>query len=311
MSRITSDAGINLVKRFEGCKLTAYLCPAGKWTIGYGHTEYVKFFDKNVCAGMTITLEQAIELLKDDLYKSESNVNSFDKKYTWNQNEFDALVSFAVNLGSINQLTANGIRSRSVIAEKMLEYRNKGTPYEKGLLARRTAERELFLTGCLDTEIELPESHGLSSTQIATNIKTVQTWLNDTYGSYITSCKLCGNELLSVDGKNGNKTRAALTIVLQLYLNELGTKLKVDGAYGSATNNAVKTYIKYVGLGNDTIASKIVQAILYVYGYNPQMFYESFTEECVTALKQCQKDKNLNDDGKAGVIFFTTFLRQR
>ena len=144
--RKTSNTGIELIKRFEGCRLTAYLCPAKKWTIGYGHTGYVKFFKKNVCAGMTITMEQALELLKDDLAKSEANVNSFYKRYTWNQNEFDALVSFAHNLGSINQLTANGLRSRSIIAEKILLYNKAGEKTLAGLTTRRKAEQALFLS---------------------------------------------------------------------------------------------------------------------------------------------------------------------
>ncbi|RDY30417.1 glycoside hydrolase family protein [Lachnotalea glycerini] len=304
MSRTTSETGIELIKRFEGCRLKAYLCPANKLTIGYGHTS-------NVTSNMTITQAQAESYLKEDLAKFEANVNKYHDRYTWNQNEFDALVSFAYNIGSIDQLIANGTRSRSVIAQKMILYVNKGTSFEKGLTVRREAERGLFLSSTCDTETELPENHVLTADQKAYNIKTVQKWLNDIYGDDIKSCKSCGNKLLNEDGKNGNKTRAALTIALQLHLNELGASLKIDGLYGTGTNNAVKTYIKYVGLGNSTIASKIVQAVLYAYGYNPQMFYNDFTEECATALKQCQEDKNLNADGKAGVIFFTTFLKQR
>jgi GH24 family phage-related lysozyme (muramidase) len=310
-----SDAGAKLVARFEGCRLTAYKDVAGIWTIGYGHTGYVKFFKKNVCAGMTITQDQAVELLKDDLSKFEAPVNKYDSKYSWNQNEFDALVSFALNNGSIDELTKFGTRTRSVIASKILEYNKAkvdGVLQEvPGLTTRRKAEQTLFLTGCLDTETELPVTHGLTSAQIANNIKTVQKWLNENYGNYIKACKLCGNKLLTVDGKNGNKTRAALTIALQLYLNDLGAKLVIDGDYGTSTNKAVLTYIKYVELGNETLASKIVQAVLQIYGYNPQLFYPLFNQDCVDALVQCQDDHNLNDDGKAGVVFFKTFLEQR
>ncbi|MBA4687234.1 MAG: glycoside hydrolase family protein [Candidatus Galacturonibacter soehngenii] len=148
-----SNEGIQLIARFEGYRSTAYKDAAGVWTIGYGHTGYVKFYGKNVCAGMTITKEQALELLKDDLSKAEAAVNKYYSRYTWNQNEFDALVSFAFNVGSINQLTANGIRSRSIIAEKILLYNKAGEKTLDGLTKRRKAERELFLTA-LDTSGE-------------------------------------------------------------------------------------------------------------------------------------------------------------
>jgi GH24 family phage-related lysozyme (muramidase) len=143
--RKVSDAGAQLVAKFEGCRSAAYKDAARVWTIGYGHTGYVKFYKKNVCAGMTITQEQAVELLKDDLADSEVAVNKYYSKYTWNQNEFDALVSFAFNIGSIDQLVANGIRSRSVISEKILLYNKAGGNVLTGLTTRRTAERALFL----------------------------------------------------------------------------------------------------------------------------------------------------------------------
>ena len=108
----TGQAGLNLIKQFEGCRLTAYKCPAGVLTIGYGHTAGVK-------AGQTITQAQADKMLVDDVERFERNVNKYYDKYRWNQNEFDALVSFAFNLGSIDQLTAGGTRSREVIAAKM------------------------------------------------------------------------------------------------------------------------------------------------------------------------------------------------
>lgn len=134
----TSQNGIDLIKQFEGCRLTAYRCPAGVWTIGYGHTENVK-------EGQTITSIYAETLLREDLIKYEQKVAKYNR-YCWNQNEFDALVSFAYNLGSIDQLTANGTRSREVIAEKMVLYNKAGGKVLNGLIKRREAERKLFLT---------------------------------------------------------------------------------------------------------------------------------------------------------------------
>ena len=104
MSRDLSPNGLNLIKSFEGCKLTAYKClPTEKYyTIGHGH------YGSDVKAGMKITEERSEELLVQDCKKAIKNVNSFMSKYNFNQNQFDALVSFAFNIGSINQLTASG-----------------------------------------------------------------------------------------------------------------------------------------------------------------------------------------------------------
>lgn len=136
----TGQAGIDLIKQHEGCRLTAYKCPAGVWTIGYGHT------GSDVKEGLTITPVKAEQLLKADLAKFEKHVQNFDSKYHWNQNEFDALVSFAFNVGSINQLTANKTRTKAQIAQAMLLYNKANGKVLPGLTKRRQAERQLFLT---------------------------------------------------------------------------------------------------------------------------------------------------------------------
>lgn len=136
----TSQAGIDLIKKFEGCRLDAYKCPAGVWTIGYGHTA-------GVTAGQKISSAQAQAYLCADLEKYEKKVEKYEDRYRWTQNEFDAMVSFAYNLGSIDKLTANGTRSKTVIAEKILLYNKAGGKVLAGLTKRRQAERELFLAG--------------------------------------------------------------------------------------------------------------------------------------------------------------------
>lgn len=137
-----SDNGIELIKRFEGCRLIAYKPVAAEryYTIGYGH------YGKDVFAGMHITQAQADEYLKKDLAKYEAKVSLYDATYHWTQSEFDALVSFAYNVGSIDQLTANGSRSKKQIADKMLSY-VYGAGHRKlsGLVTRRKAEHTLFL----------------------------------------------------------------------------------------------------------------------------------------------------------------------
>nr|DAI37636.1 MAG TPA: Lysozyme [Bacteriophage sp.] len=98
-NRKIGQAGLNLIKQFEGCRLTAYQCAAGVWTIGYGHTSGVK-------KGMTITQAQADAYLKQDCEKFEKYVNSaayVPITESLNQNQFDALVSFAFNLGQVEK----------------------------------------------------------------------------------------------------------------------------------------------------------------------------------------------------------------
>lgn len=141
-----SNNCVELVKSFEGCYLHSYRCPANVLTVGYGHT------GKDVKEGMTITQKQADLYLISDLSGSEKHVNEINNKYKYNfnQNEFDALVSFAFNVGSINQLTGNGTRSKKVIADKMLLYKKAGGRVLKGLEIRRNAERNLFLKPVVD-----------------------------------------------------------------------------------------------------------------------------------------------------------------
>lgn len=136
----TSKNGIEMIKKFEGLRLRAYKCPAGVYTIGYGHTG-------SVAPNMKISKETAEKFLIDDLKKFENHVNEINVKYKYrfNQNEFDSLVSFAFNIGNIRQLTANGTRKKSVIAEKMLLYNKAGGVTLKGLVNRRKAEHDLFV----------------------------------------------------------------------------------------------------------------------------------------------------------------------
>lgn len=139
---------IDLVKKFEGLYTKAYRDEVGVWTIGYGITNADKSITNvTIESGLVITEKTANIWLEKSLNKKYlPKVIKYDKKYDWNQNEIDALVSFAYNIGSIDALTANGTRSRKVIAEKMLEYNKAGGRVYNGLTRRRKAERELFLT---------------------------------------------------------------------------------------------------------------------------------------------------------------------
>lgn len=142
MKRSLSANGLNLIKSFEGCKLTAYKCVSTEkyYTIGYGH------YGSDVKAGMTITLKRAEELLLQDCQKFVNHVNTYMDKYNFNQNQFDALVSFAYNIGNIKQLTANGTRTIAQISAKITAYNKSGGKVLKGLVKRRAKEKELFDT---------------------------------------------------------------------------------------------------------------------------------------------------------------------
>ena len=137
-----SKAGIDFIIGFEGFSAKACKCVSTEkyYTIGYGH------YGADVKKDDTITREEARKLLEADLLSFERKVSKYDIKYDFNQNEFDALVSFAYNVGNIDQLTANGTRSRDKISKCMLLYNKSGGKVLNGLTKRRKAERELFLT---------------------------------------------------------------------------------------------------------------------------------------------------------------------
>lgn len=143
-----SEAGIDLIKRFEGLELAAYQDIAGIWTIGYGHT------GPDVKPGMKISESEAEDLLKKDLKPREHAIESL-VKVPLNQNEFDALVSFVYNVGenAFKNSTARARLNRGDYAgaAEALTWWNKATingvlQPVTGLTRRRAAESALFLT---------------------------------------------------------------------------------------------------------------------------------------------------------------------
>jgi len=143
-----SQKGLDLIKEFEGCKLTAYYDSVHVLTIGYGTTNADKdIIGTTIVPGMTITQKQADEWLEKSVNnKYVPKVMKYDAIYHWNQNELDSLTSFAYNIGSIDQLTANGTRNRAQISAKILSYDKAGGKVLEGLTRRRKAEKALFDT---------------------------------------------------------------------------------------------------------------------------------------------------------------------
>jgi lysozyme len=137
----TGDEGIALIRYFEGCRLDAYLCPAGVWTIGYGHTKGVK-------EGETIDQEAAEAFLIEDLEEFEGYVTEM-VEVPLSQSQFDALVSWTFNLGP-------GNLERSTLLAKLNQGEYTDVPFEikrwtraggvilPGLVKRRNAEAALF-----------------------------------------------------------------------------------------------------------------------------------------------------------------------
>ena len=137
----TSNNGIDLIKHFEGCETEAYLCPAGVWTIGYGHI-------KGVQEGDVITEQQAHDMLVKELEEYEGYIKDF-VEVPLSQNQFDALVSWVYNLGSGNLKSSTLLkvlnsRDYDNVPEQILRWNKANGKVLEGLTRRRESEAELF-----------------------------------------------------------------------------------------------------------------------------------------------------------------------
>lgn len=140
-----SDDGFELIKKHEGLKLSAYRCPAGIWTVGYGHTRGVR-------AGMRISIEDAESFLREDVADAERSVNEL-VRVPLSQGQFDALVSFVFNLGArrlarstlLRLLNAGDFDGAARQFDLWVFGRVNGRKRRlPGLIARREDERTLF-----------------------------------------------------------------------------------------------------------------------------------------------------------------------
>lgn len=140
--------GLAIVKQYEGLKLEAYICPAGKWTIGWGHTKYA-------AKGMRINLEQAEDFLNEDLRGAADAVRMLPK-VSLSSNQFSALVSFVFNVGvgafkrstMLRLLNEGDYLGAAQQFDRWVYATNPKTGKKetlKGLVARRFAEKQLFM----------------------------------------------------------------------------------------------------------------------------------------------------------------------
>ena len=266
------QAGLDLIKNFEGCRLTAYkpVDTEKYWTIGWGH------YGADVTKGMKITQERADELLLEDVKSSVSYVNNASYvpiTASLNQNQFDALVSFCFNCGAGNLKALCAGRTAKQIAEKIPAYNKSGGNVLAGLVRRRAAEQELFNKPVENEEPAEPEL-------VPSTVQEVQLWLNRNFAGGLTLDGLYGTQTkkaltkalqktlgVTADGIYGNKTHSAvqtlkngsqgtLVAILQCFLICHKQKITADGDFGSATEQAVKTVQKLYKLTADGIAGK-------------------------------------------------------
>ena len=136
-----SQEGISLIKKFEGCKLEAYQCAAGVWTIGYGSTKDVK-------EGDTLTQKEADNLLLHEMQVYEGYIKELIK-VPLKQNQFDALVSWVFNLGPANLKASTMLKFLNagdyhLIPSQIKRWNKANGKVLEGLIRRREAEALMF-----------------------------------------------------------------------------------------------------------------------------------------------------------------------
>lgn len=138
-----TQQGLDLIKKYEGLRLEAYKCPAGVWTIGYGHT-------KGVYKGMSITKEEAEKLLQQDVSVFELQVINTVGKLS--DCKIDALVSFAYNVGIAafrNSTLCRKVKANSddpAIRNEFMKWIYAGSKKLPGLVKRRAEEAEMYFS---------------------------------------------------------------------------------------------------------------------------------------------------------------------
>ena len=227
-----SNKCIEMVKDFEGLYLETYKDVVNVNTIGYGITNADKdITGTTIKKGMKIDKATADQWLEDCLnYKYLPKVMKYQKRYGFNTSQIDALVSFAYNIGSIDQLTDNGRRSIREIESKIPEYNKAGGKILPGLVRRRLAETNLFNGGKkkFDEGLpNLPERGYFQQGDKGTKVKKIQMFLAwmDFYDG-------------DIDGVYGAKTTAAVKR-LQKFI-----KTPQNGKFGNKCLPFAKTYKK-------------------------------------------------------------------
>lgn len=138
----TTAKGLALIKEFEGLRLEAYLCPAGVWTIGWGHT-------KGVEKGDRIDISAAEKYLREDIEEAERGIEKL-VKVKLNDNQFSALVSFVFNFGETKFRSSTLLRVINTdphspnVAVQFRRWVYADGKISQGLIRRREAEVKLY-----------------------------------------------------------------------------------------------------------------------------------------------------------------------
>ncbi len=217
-----SEKGLSMIERFEGCLLKASNKLDGVWTIGYGQTG--SYYGKRVRRGMTTTKALAHAWLRDHSIKTYEDAVTQAVKVPLNQNQFDALVSFAYNVGvgalkqstTLRKLNAGDYAGA---ADALTMWTKCNGKVLAGLVRRRKEERALFLT-----PVTQPQT---------------------------------GNTDLIRKGDRGDDVK-----LLQHRLNLLGWQLTEDSIWGVQTDSAVRGYQYRAGLTVDGIVGAKTRAAL-------------------------------------------------
>lgn len=239
---VTSQKGIDLIKKWEGFYNLAYLDPVGVWTIGYGTTNSdFNITNVRIKQGLYISEALAEKWLKASLNKKyEPLVNKYNKIYNFTQNEFDALVSFCYNIGSIDQLTKNGTRSKEEIRNHFLAYSNAGGKQLQGLLNRRKDELNLFNSNSSQAPTSFIDIEKLAREVIVGK-----------YGNGEARKKALGSLYNPVQARineiYGNNISIYYTVVKGDNLTKIAKKYKVTVKYLKDLNNIPNANLIYVG----------------------------------------------------------------
>jgi lysozyme len=226
----TSPEGKKLIKESEGLRLSAYLCPAGVWTIGYGHT-------RTATKGMRITEQQADNLFDRDISVCEKCVNNA-VTVKINQQMFDALVSFVFNFGCPRFQSSTMLRllnqgdyvgaaqqfSRWVYGTNPKTGKKEQLP---GLVARRAKERQMFEAGMLQLmgtpkpTADIPEENKRYPVKSTTNA-----------GLAVTTAGIVGSEVTTIASDLSPLTPHSSTIqTVFVILSLIGIGLAAWGRY--------------------------------------------------------------------------------
>lgn len=267
-------AGLDLIKDSEGLYLSAYKCPAGIWTIGWGCTEGVK-------PGMIITRDRAEAMLFAEIAKFEAAISTY-VKVPIGENQFSALVSLSYNIGinAFAQSTLLRLLNQGLYAEaadQFLRWNKGGGRVLPGLITRRERERNLFL---LDLKKKM--SHPI----VAKGGKATIEIISETF--------LKGECQQAKDLPDGLKS-----------LQQVGVQFKVDEWYEQANHYHVtgekvgwifKDHVRLIPEEGTRIVRTLADRIIGFMGKNGYVIFKQPKHYNIVYVEGMNSDGTLNDD---------------